>query len=215
MDPFPSVGGVYAEFLPQFGGSAEPETLEKRFWAAFTSLSDGSTRRPGSDREFWKAVVLESVAPFVDPSAQIPLFEALYEAFSHAERWKLRHGVRETLTQLKAKGLRLIVLSNNDHRLHTILREFELDAQFEQVFVSETLGMEKPDPALFRHVQSTLQVAPGAILHIGDSLVSDGRGPIQAGWQACLLAPASDPEGIIPAVPDIPALVEHVGSIAP
>lgn len=80
-------------------------------------------------------------------------------------------GMRELVREIKAKGLRVAVLSNLDSVLEDeaftkfgILEEFD----WERVFISWRLGMVKPDPAVFRHVLKEWGVKPEETLFVDD-----------------------------------------------
>jgi HAD superfamily hydrolase (TIGR01549 family) len=62
-----------------------------------------------------------------------------------------------------------------------------LAARASAVVISEEVGAMKPSPAIFEHAQALAHeacvAAPGEILYVGDSLRSDVRGGLAAGWQ--------------------------------
>jgi len=65
---------------------------------------------------------------------------------------------------------------------------------FDYLFISETLGVSKPDTAFFDRALDILKadghdVLPGEILMIGDSLSSDMTGGINAGLKTCWYDP--------------------------
>lgn len=91
------------------------------------------------------------------------------------------------LEELHAKGMRMAVLSNWDQSLHRVLAAHGLTHFFEFVFASLEWGPEKPDPALFRIVESQLGVAPQEILHVGDDPLDDLQGAATAGWRGLLV----------------------------
>ena len=57
----------------------------------------------------------------------------------------------------------------------------ELAPLFERVFVSEEMGVIKPDPAFFAHMLKALNATADRCLMIGDSLASDIAGACAAG----------------------------------
>lgn len=59
------------------------------------------------------------------------------------------------------------------------------------VFISQEMGVQKPEKAYFDRVQAAFQDDdPAAYLVIGDSLTADIRGGINAGMDTCWLRPA-------------------------
>ena len=114
------------------------------------------------------------------------LFEELWELFARGEPWKLAEQAVQTLTTLKDKNYRLAVLSNNDSRLRSVLRELQVDHLFEHLFISSELGFEKPQREIFQAVEETLQVNPQEIMHLGDSYSRDYLGAQESGWNPVL-----------------------------
>lgn len=75
---------------------------------------------------------------------------------------------------------RLAVLSNaDDDFLEACLERNRL--AFDVVVTSERAGAIKPDPAIFHHLASALDLPPGQILHVGDNPVPDVLGARRAG----------------------------------
>jgi REG-2-like HAD superfamily hydrolase len=114
------------------------------------------------------------------------LFEELWELFARGEHWKLADQAVQTLTTLKDKNYRLAVLSNNDSRLRSVLRELQVDHLFEHLFISSELGFEKPQREIFQAVEETLEVTPQEIMHLGDSYSRDYLGAQESGWNPVL-----------------------------
>jgi FMN phosphatase YigB (HAD superfamily) len=68
------------------------------------------------------------------------------------ERFALREGCLETLRELRARGLRLSVVSNiDDDYLHPMLERAGLDALLDHWSSSEEARSCKPDPGFFRY----------------------------------------------------------------
>ena len=114
------------------------------------------------------------------------LFEELWELFARGEPWKLAEQAVQTLTTLKDQNYRLAVLSNNDSRLRSVLRELQVDHLFEHLFISSELGFEKPQREIFQAVEETLQVNPQEIMHLGDSYSRDYLGAQESDWNPVL-----------------------------
>ena len=57
---------------------------------------------------------------------------------------------------------------------------------FEELFISAELGVEKPDPAIFKAVEKSMGESPSSFLHLGDSHSRDFEGARAAGWSALL-----------------------------
>jgi HAD superfamily hydrolase (TIGR01509 family) len=117
------------------------------------------------------------------------------------EEWHLwcrtQPGTAEALDRLRRAGLRLAVVSNSDGRVEEALEAAGIRDRFEVVLDSALVGVEKPDPAIFRAALSALGVAPEEALYVGDLYEVDVLGARAAGMEAMLLvrdAAASGPE---------------------
>jgi putative hydrolase of the HAD superfamily len=102
---------------------------------------------------------------------------------------RLAAGTREALDRLRAGGLRLGVVSNSDGRVEEALVAAGLRDCFDVVLDSALVGVEKPDPAIFRAALAALGVAPAEALYIGDLYDVDVVGARAAGMEAVLLVP--------------------------
>lgn len=84
---------------------------------------------------------------------------------------------------------------------------------FDQCFISEKIGCNKPEKAFFDAVAASIPgFDPMAALVIGDSLTSDIRGGIGAGLDTCWFNPAGKPA---PDDMDITYTVRSLGEILP
>ena len=65
-----------------------------------------------------------------------------------------------------------------------------LDRLLDRVFISDVLGVEKPNPGFFERVFAEIgDYAKNEILIVGDSLTSDMRGGVNAGIRTCWFNP--------------------------
>ena len=74
----------------------------------------------------------------------------------------------EALARLRAAGIRLGIVSNSDGRVEQALEAAGLRDYFDVVVDSALVGVEKPDPAIFRAALDALGVAAGEALYVGD-----------------------------------------------
>jgi putative hydrolase of the HAD superfamily len=211
--PYPSVGAVYREIALAHGCDLDAAQLDRAFRAAFLTVSKNPLvlDPEARERDFWKRVVLATIAPAgATPFADFDRFFAdLFETFAHASRWQLFPDAIETLTALKAAGLRLGVLSNWDRRLHTVLEETGLRPYLDAVIISSEVGAEKPDPGIFRAAESALGAGPGECLHVGDSRHHDLAGARGAGWRVVLVrhGDAASGDGEVRHLTDVVGLI--------
>jgi putative hydrolase of the HAD superfamily len=132
---------------------------------------------------------------------------ALTDALLAALRFRAYPDVAPALRDLRARGLRLVVVSNWDVSLHERLEETGLAPLVDGAVASAELGHAKPDPAIFAHALRLAGAPAGSALHAGDSLDADVAGALAAGLRAVLVA--RDGAGGAPAgVPAIASLAE-------
>jgi putative hydrolase of the HAD superfamily len=104
-------------------------------------------------------------------------------------------GTTEALDRLRAAGLRLAVVSNSDGRVEEALEAAGIRDRFDVILDSALVGVEKPDPAIFRAALTALAVAPHEALFVGDLYDVDVVGARAAGIEAVLLVPEADASG--------------------
>lgn len=98
-------------------------------------------------------------------------------------------GAYELIEQL-AKHYELYIVTNGVSKTQYLrLAASDLQPFFQQVFVSEDIGYQKPQKEYFDYVLSHIHAAPADMLLIGDSLSSDILGANQAGIASCWFNP--------------------------
>ena len=129
-------------------------------------------------------------------------------------------GAREALEELRGK-YRLFLASNGTASVqHSRLESAGLYPVFEQVFVSQALGANKPSKAFFDACAERIPgYAPQKALMVGDSLSSDILGGIRAGMRTCWVNPLGNPapEAYTPtwqigSLSGLPALLESINA---
>ena len=150
-------------------------------------------------------------------AAHYPLGEgyAAAERTFSAELSRAAHpvaGAVETLTALSER-YRLCIATNGLAAMQAG-RLSSLAPLFERVFVSEEMGVIKPDPAFFAHMLRVLGTTADRCLMIGDSLASDIAGANAAGMDCIWFSRAARPlpegvrvKAVISALPELLALL--------
>jgi putative hydrolase of the HAD superfamily len=177
IEPWPSVGHVYAEIAERYGHQFAPDELNQRFRAAWKAK-----RNFQHSRADWAALVR---ATFSTPACDA-FFPELYQRFASAKVWRVFDDVRPALVKLKEQGIKLGVISNWDERLRPLLDQMELTPFFDVIVVSGEVGFCKPAPEIFREALRLLKVPPAQVLHIGDNEDEDIAGAQKVGMQATI-----------------------------
>lgn len=92
------------------------------------------------------------------------------------------------------------------------IRVTGLRARVDLLVTSEEAGAAKPSPATFLRAASLLDVRPGSVLHVGDSLEGDVRGALAAGMKAAWFCPGGRPAAVphgIEAVTDLRSIADR------
>lgn len=143
--------------------------------------------------------------------------------------WVPYADARPTLETLRARGLKLALLSNAmDHA--AILRMVQggnLTEFFDPLLSSAQITHRKPDPRAFQPIVNAWQLSPGEILMVGDAASFDIVGAHRAGMRGVLIldrwetpiAPHAAftidelrPDAVITALSELPALIEHLNA---
>lgn len=95
----------------------------------------------------------------------------------------------DALARMKARGLRLVVVSNADGRLGDLLERTGLAACFDAAIDSHDVGVEKPDPRIFEIALARVGGQPSAAAHVGDMYHIDVLGARAAGLTPVLIDP--------------------------
>ncbi len=90
-------------------------------------------------------------------------------------------GLHEVLTELRARGYLLHVLSNNSSILPLQLELINTTRYFESISWSEEMGYEKPDPRIFELALERMGAEKSEVVYVGDSFEADVRGAQGAG----------------------------------
>lgn len=189
-----SVGDSYARFAAQYDKGVDAEAVQREFVAQFGRQPPlafapelGRAERLQCEQDWWRNLVRDVFARF----GEFPRFEEyfleIFEYFRRAEAWKLFDDVLPTLTTLKARGLRLGLLSNFDTRLYDVLESLRLRAFFDAVYVSTEVGAAKPEAEIFQIALTQHHLVPAQAMHIGDRWQEDVLGATAAGLQAVWL----------------------------
>jgi len=191
FQPHPSVGELYARTAAKHGMKVDPHKVEHIFREEFARRdkleSVEAHRSEKNEREWWHSLVKDVFAQVTEINNFEAYFEDLYDLFARAEAWKLYPEVIGLLEILKAQKLILGIISNWDHRLHSICTEMQLTHYFDFILASAVVGSAKPDSGIFKEALKRADVAPHEAVHVGDSVENDYHGAKNVGIRALLV----------------------------
>jgi putative hydrolase of the HAD superfamily len=126
----------------------------------------------------------------IAPDDAEPLIDALEAENRDHCLWRVTEAnAVEVLTALRARGFALAVVSNADGRVEADLVRAGLRPLLDVVIDSHVVGVEKPDPAIFRFALDRLGVTPAAAIHVGDIASIDVAGARRTGMGPVLIDP--------------------------
>lgn len=207
-----------AEALKDFGIDISPGRLQRSLVIADEFIYQEIARLPLSQRSAEAKIALYA------QHQSITLKEAGIEASEKLVRGMLARmqqvkmslvlfdDVAPVLTDLKARGLVLGLISNVEHDITPTLKELGLMSWLDVVVTSQGSGLSKPQPGIFREGLRQAGVQPSEAIYVGDQYQVDCLGASQAGMKAILLDRGGYYEEI-KACPRLRSLGEVLGHI--
>jgi putative hydrolase of the HAD superfamily len=191
----PAAQAVICRHLAEKALVREEEEVGQLFQQAFRQfyvereLNPEECCSPESDRQFWTGVYrfmldeLGAGGEWAEEEIHHCCHE-LYEMFTSPANYRLFDDVVETLEALRERGFRLGVVSNFSPTLKDILQDKGILHYFDPVIVSTEVGLEKPNPAIFRLALAEAGLAASEVLYVGDHDLNDLWAPRQLGMDA-------------------------------
>ncbi len=167
------------------------------FWQRLSPL-DLTVKLAGLRASMWQAA-LDSVGAGGDPE----LAQRSAERYNDYRRkyFTLFPGAVELLRALRGRGIKLGIVTNGLSETHREkIALLQIGEYFDAIFLSDEVGMVKPDPLLFAHACRTLGGAPAHGAMVGDRYDRDIRGAIEAGLYTIWLNVRDEelPPGVTP-----------------
>ena len=171
----PSLLPTLAERL----GTTE-EWLAANYWIGRDAYDAGD-----STEQYWGRLAAAAGVP-----GQKELFDEL--ALLDASIWsELRPAARQLLRDCREAGVTVAILSNAPHAMQAIADEADWRHYLDRLFISATLGLMKPDPAIYGAVAEQLDL-PGRRIAFIDDKQTNVDGALAAGWEAHLWVDDAD-----------------------
>lgn len=178
-------------------------------------LSEASEDDATRLRIFWDAFVRSTGCP---DEAVKGVVEAIMARHRDGQLWvDVEDGTAATLRTLREQGYTLGVVSNADGRVERFLELAGLRRYLDFVVDSAVVGVEKPDPGIFRIALDRAGVEPRMAVHVGDIYEIDVMGARAAGVEGILLDPAGTEDVDAPTIAslaDLPAWLAAHGPAA-
>ena len=179
----------------------DPATAERAFRAeagyyVLHHLEGSDPSSLGDLRRRCARVLAEAAGVDPDGALEALMGSLRFEAFGDAA---------PVLRELRARGLRLVVVSNWDCSLPEVLERVGLRELVDEVVASAVVGAAKPAAAIFDAGLAAARCAPAQAVHVGDSPANDVAGARAAGIRALLLD--REGGGDLSSLEELPALL--------
>jgi putative hydrolase of the HAD superfamily len=183
-----------ARELARLGVEVTPDAVERAEWSARVRLDPelaargaSTERRATADR--YLRYMLEGAG--VTHEGVIAAIAAWHSAYNlPVGVWNGAHpGAAAALALARERGVRAAVISNSNGSVRAILEHVGLLPSLDFVLDSSAVGVEKPDPRIFRMAIERSGIGPEEAVYVGDIYSIDVLGARAAGLRAVLLDP--------------------------
>ncbi|WP_182446045.1 HAD family hydrolase [Streptacidiphilus sp. PB12-B1b] len=125
-------------------------------------------------RAAYTAQARAALLPVTGPERADALAAALYLRHLAPEAWRPYPDAEPVLKELRRRGVPVAVVSNIGWDLRPIFVRGGLDGLVDAFVLSFELGVQKPDPRIFRSACERLGLPPAQVLMVGDHRPDDG-----------------------------------------
>lgn len=177
-----------ARLLQSHGCKTSVETLSRAESVARTEVQQRirAGERPGELWEDYFHFILANVKAPVE--AHEPIIATLWEAHQRIGLWTAAiPDAVDTVRELRARGFRIGVVSNAEGQVERDLSLAGFDGLLETVVDSARVGVEKPNPEIFRIALARLDANAETSIYLGDVPAVDIDGARAAGITPVLL----------------------------
>ena len=184
----PSREDIFVRAANSIGMKLEPETVRRAYQVVDfgTKYSSVNTH----DREDFYHTYNSRLCDALGISGCFEkLAPALVTQFQKDTRWTLIEGAKELLARIASRDMTLGIVANWDSKLSALIETLGIKNNFKLIIASEDVGVEKPDPQIFRIALERLSLshAPNAVLYVGNEYRADVIGARAAGLTPVLI----------------------------
>ena len=146
--------------------------------------------------------------PWINPPSIEDLTNFWYTTYPKCAQ--AMHGVYKVLDTLKTRGFKLGIITNGTERTQMgKIERLDFHAYFDTIVISETAGIKKPDPQIFKMALTELTLSPEETYFVGDHPTNDIAGAETVGLTAIYLSGYSPwPQNTLPPKHQIDRLIQ-------
>ena len=173
---------------PKIRDGRVPKTVDLVYWGAYLQVLMERIRAPETDHE--------------------RLIGLVGKGFRDIQTWsQVFPETPPLLDKLRAKGYFLGVISNSVGTIEEQLNRVDLGRRFETILDSAIVGVEKPNPEIFRMAVARAGVEPSQAVFVGDTYATDIGGAELAGLRGVLMdRVGAYPHATCPRIDSLPQL---------
>lgn len=191
---------------------------DRWFWDEYHRPGNDTWTDDGRIDDYWRRYHGTMLERLGVEARQEVLDRILASQFA-TDAWELYPDVEPMLSEMRALGVKVGIVSDWGSNLRGIVEQLGLDRYLDFVLPSGAVGVAKPNPAFFRLALENAAVAPEEALMVGDSYRADVRGAWSAGLSALWLdrsdghritpddEPAPDDVRIVRSLDELPEIV--------
>lgn len=165
---------------------ADPPSFDRAQYVAMAAADAAASEAEGLSI-YWEAFVRALGIPDEALAEAVAALRRVFVPGSRTWSRPVRDSL-EALRRLAGGTAQIAVVSNSSATLEEELRQFGIcqvgpgpGTEVDAVIVSGVVGVEKPDPAIFRMALAAIGVEPSDAVHVGDSVRFDVDGARNAG----------------------------------
>ena len=175
VHPHPSFPELFSRVCERAGvpvSAADVQAIQGRLAPHLVDIAEDTgvanpSLSPEDSRTFWSFLYRRFLRELGIENER--LVDDLFATFSSVSSYALFDDVHETLERLVKDGYRIGLISNFEGWLDDMLVELEVGHIFDPAIISGVVGIEKPDPAIYRRALEAAGVRAESAVHVGDS----------------------------------------------
>lgn len=140
---------------------------DSEYWIGEQTTIENRTGIRMSDDEFLTKLIAFYQQVLHIPEEGIPAIQTVV-CRQYTRTYTLMPDAEMVLAELKKKGLKLGIVSNNYTTIYETLSELGLMPYFDCIVISEEVGLQKPDPAIIQLACTRCGVNPKDTIYVGD-----------------------------------------------
>ena len=185
---------IYRQILVSFGINVSLEDITQAQKAG-ESECDTSTYDEKHRKDFWTTYNVSLLEKLGIEEKKVFVASQIDKLWWKYSQVQLFPDVEETLLGLKAKGLKLGLVSNGFQQdLDHVLGKFGLEKWFDTIVCIDSCNCAKPDKRIFMYTLKKLGIHPHEAIFVGDSVLYDYEGALRVGIKPYLLDREAKPQ---------------------